>query len=213
MIPFTFVTTDGIAIYGIRNNVTAPIKHILCLHMMPATKESYLPLLERAASLDWCVSAIDFRGHGESTEQGLDYHKFSASEHQKYLLDALEAIPVLEAIAPVDGIVGASIGANIAAIVQEHKGIHKSVLLSPGIDYYGVQPGPALAHLTDQQHVLFIASPHDPNVGENISVVEKLADQTTAAHTQCLTYDDAAHGTDLVMGDPERIEHVLAFLS
>jgi alpha-beta hydrolase superfamily lysophospholipase len=66
---------------------------VVCLHMMPATKESWDSFAIHLQRCGLCSLAIDERGHGESTIQQiktqkrvLDYRDFSDTEHQKKFL-------------------------------------------------------------------------------------------------------------------------------
>jgi pimeloyl-ACP methyl ester carboxylesterase len=130
--------------------------------MMPATKESWIPLAEQLFAKGLNVLAIDFRGHGESG--GGDYKSFANQEHQKYILDAESGLGFLREHYPDCEVVlaGASIGANIAlqAMVNDNS-LHQSVALSAGLDYYGVKAEDFVGKLSREQQVLFVGSLDD----------------------------------------------------
>ena len=49
--------------------------------MMPATKESWNEFSQKLREKGWHVLAIDFRGHGESTKEGLNFENFSINHY------------------------------------------------------------------------------------------------------------------------------------
>ena len=103
--------------------------------------------------------AIDLRGHGESTRrltaQGpelLDYHKFTPRDFQDMLLDVNVATDWLLDQPGIDkhrvGIVGASLGANIALrYTMFNEDLATLVLLSPGLNYKDVRTDDAMQKL------------------------------------------------------------------
>lgn len=212
---FSFLTSDQVTISGMCNNPSSVSKRMLCLHMMPATKESYIPLMKEAEKNNWLAWALDFRGHGESTNKGeLDYNQFSSTEHQNYFIDALEAVKQMTKDGEqLDAVIGASIGANIAAKVQEHYNTAKSVLLSPGIDYHGVSPTNALKNTQENQSVLIVSSAHDRNVPTAADMAKQLYELTTTPNKQIEIYDGDQHGTDILTAHKTCMEKAVNFLA
>ena len=134
-----FKTEDGIDIEALYWDAGTE-KSILLLHMMPATKESWIDFAEKLVAQGFNVLAPDFRGHGRSS--GGDYKTFTPEDHQKYYRDAVAAANFLELQQP-DTLValgGASIGANIALqFMTEHLTVKKGFFLSAGLYYHGVR--------------------------------------------------------------------------
>jgi pimeloyl-ACP methyl ester carboxylesterase len=180
-------------------------KTVLCLHMMPETKEGWMALAERLASAGSNVLALDFRGHGDSG--GGDYKTFSDEDHQKYFLDALAAIKFLQSkfgVVPDVALVGASIGANVALkLAFEYEWIEKAVLLSPGLNYHGVDIGTDIRLQSPEFYaaeILFVASKDD---GENLLEVSKLHELYGG---KILVYDGGGHGSDIIKNNPELLD-------
>ena len=193
-------TEDGVEIVGAWLPIAAPRAVAVLLHMMPATKESFLPLQTHLADVQIASLAIDLRGHGEST-QGRDgvrlaYQDFADSGHQESARDvaAAAAWVLKQAGLYHDRLVlcGASIGANLAlAYAAAHPDIPATAALSPGLIYRGIAATPAVTSLLRSQNLLLIASDEDTYSADSI---EKLAERCLAK-TKVLRLHDAGHGT------------------
>lgn len=148
MAKVNFQTADGVTIVGDFYPAAddASKEALLLLHMMPATKESWQKFAQKASQAGWNVLAIDLRGHGESTKQNgrlLDYRRFDDTEHQTSLED-IEAASHCRR----------SIGANLAFWYQnENREIIKTVLLSAGFDYRGIETKPLTEKLSNPKEV------------------------------------------------------------
>ncbi len=207
---FQFTTSDGITIFGIRNDPDEPTKRILCFHMRPATKESYIPFMTQAEDLGWLCHAIDFRGHGQSTQHNtLDNNRFTPQDRQKYKIDAADAYALLNETGPVNALVGASIGANIALQLQAENNTAKSVLLSAGLDYWGVVSLPFAQQLKPFQSSYIIATHEDNQTAQD---AQKLYSVIPSNQKKIDIYDGSEHGTSILDNHPERVQKIINFL-
>ncbi len=209
----TITTKDGIDLSALLwDNGSA--QSMLLLHMMPATKESWLELAEKLSIAGLNVLALDFRGHGKSG--GGDYKMFKPEEHYGYLEDAKAAGEFLESKYP-DGIIfpgGASIGANLAlGYMAEHlTTASKGFALSAGLDYHGVRAIDFVAKLDAGQEVLFVGSRDDQQGDTDCgAMAEQLAEAATSK-TQKIIYDTGGHGTSMFAAHPELVEQITKFL-
>jgi pimeloyl-ACP methyl ester carboxylesterase len=214
--PYDFMTSDDVLIKGIKNKPHGHItKRILCLHMMPATKESWIPFMEEAAKHGWLVHSIDFRGHGESVQQGpvkLYYRDFADEEHKKYAFDAVEALTVLRDGEKVDAIMGASVGANVALHLQVTDEIPQSVLVSPGLDFYGLTTLDRAPKLMSSQGSYVIATEDDERVANADDMAKQIHEALATPLKQLDIYSGKAHGTDILDGHKDRIEKIVDFI-
>ncbi|PJA47168.1 hypothetical protein CO172_02935, partial [Candidatus Uhrbacteria bacterium CG_4_9_14_3_um_filter_36_7] len=133
--PIKFTTSDKIEIFGIYEKVDSELNALL-LHMMPATKESWQPFMQKLAENDISSLAIDERGHGESTMRDTIFYKnFIDEEQQAKIYDVkggLDFLKIRGATFDQLFVIGASIGANLSIeILKYHPDIKKSVALSP----------------------------------------------------------------------------------
>lgn len=188
---------------------------VLLMHMMPATKESWVPLADKLANSGFNVLAIDFRGHGEST--GGDYKTFTAEQHQEYYEDLEASIKYLKDFFPHTEIYlgGASIGANMTIkYMAKHHSIAKGFALSAGLDYYGVRAIDDIKNLNEDQKILLVGSRDDSrqsgsNCGE---MAEQLYDEGEGVKEK-IVYDTGGHGTDMWEEHPGLIDELIKFIS
>lgn len=207
----TITTQDKVEIAGLFWNAGSK-QSVLLLHMMPATKESWLPLAEKLSRLEVNVLAIDFRGHGESS--GGDYHIFSPEEHQAYIQDVEAAVEFLRQQNPESSIVmgGASIGANMTIkYMANHSEVARGVALSAGVDYYGVRAIDDIAKLSPEQRLFLVSAKDDDRVENSDSMIIRLKAASTA-NTEELYYETGGHGTRMWEDHPELIDKIISFL-
>lgn len=213
----SFQTSDGVTIVGNWYGVENPKRFALLLHMMPATKESWALLAEALKAAGVASLAIDFRGHGESTQSTrgtLDYKKFSDAEQQAKMRDVEAAVAWLKekgAREETTALVGASIGANLAMVYgSEHHKIPVIVALSPGLDYHGVSAERAGARIAPEQKVLLAAAEGDTY---SFGTINTLASRMVAVAPEVLRYRGSAHGTDLFATDLASIQKIVLLVN
>ncbi|MFZ3168066.1 MAG: alpha/beta fold hydrolase [Candidatus Methanoperedens sp.] len=169
----TFVTEDGVKISG---NYFKPKKEhapvFLLLHMMPSTKESWNEFAAHLQEKGFAALAIDLRGHGKSTDKNgmkLDYKEFKDHEHRESMKDIAAAKEFLkDQGVDVSGmaIAGASIGANFALWQASiDKDVLLLILLSPGLNYRGIQAAQLAPHYSGPVYIL--ASEGDTNAAKS----------------------------------------------
>ena len=202
--------------------VESPRGWIVFSHMMPAVKESWNDLAAGLQNVGNESIAIDLRGHGESVSaetRKLNYRNFSDEEHQKSILDLEAAVEFLikeRKAAPAQiSFVGASIGANLSLqYISEHPEFKTAVLLSPGLNYWGIETEPLAKNLKAGQKVLFVSSLDDRNAENNAEENQKLYDLTPAgAEKKIKIYTNGGHGTDILKTQPELADLIKSFIS
>lgn len=232
----TFKTEDGVEIVGDYLSAGAGSPPVLLLHMMPATRASWHPFMDKLREAGFSSLAIDWRGHGESVKkfqispldkaggrdfrfqntdkyEFLDYKKFSDKEQQAKILDIRAAVEWLEKNkgAREDSllVVGASIGANLALqYLAENPGIKKAVLLSPGLDYRGVKTDVLVKRLNSGQKVLVAASADDEYSLESVRELNRL----NPAQTELREFSGLGHGTTMFLKKAELVDEVIEWL-
>lgn len=188
-------------------------KSALLLHAMPETKENWEELADELYTKGVNVLAIDFRGHGES--EGAPYKDQTSKDIQGYFLDARAGLNFLEEKFQHANFVlaGASIGANIAlqAMAHDHA-IKKGIVLSPGIDYYGVKAIDFVRELNPNQEVMFVASEDDVRVENNSEMTGDLfAKCSSKKHKKILKH--GGHGTSILSNNEDVFFETVDFLS
>jgi len=189
-------------------------KAALLLHMMPATKESWVDFARALTKAGISALAIDLRGHGESVESKsgkLDFKKFSDEQHKDSIKDVEAAIKWLREEKGIREIyvAGASIGANLALqCLTPPPEIKKAVLLSAGFNYRGVETKPLAERTALDQKVFLAAGTSDSNCAE---VADKLSDLIQGMSSVKI-YETESHGTDLFQVDPSLIGKLIEWL-
>ncbi len=179
---------------------------VLLLHMVGGRRGDWNPLAEALAEGGYAVLAVDLRGHGD-TGGGTDWAE--APEDIPLLLDYLVNRPEVdpERIA----IVGASIGANLALVTAAGEPtVGAIVLLSPGLDYYGIQTEEAMASYGERP-ALILAAESDAYAFDSS---QKLAE--TGAGAELQAYPGPMHGTQLLYDttlQPEAVPLILEWLN
>jgi len=202
-----FQTTDGVNIVGSFRASPNASRAVLLLHMMPADRTSWFAFQEKLAEQNIASLAIDLRGHGESVMQNnkkLDYQKFSDADHQKYRLDADAALAWLQGRGfdlPQVGIVGASIGANIALhMAAAHPKLAAVALLSPGENYHGVTTFDAAGKLSKTTALWTAGSEKDDQ--ESFDAAKKIVELAPVSTKIFQPFTIAGHGTALFQSHP-----------
>lgn len=221
----TYSTKDGVFIIG---DYYAPERKsttgVLLLHMMPATRESFVPFAKKVREKGFHVLAVDLRGHGESVRQKaaggetiLDFRDFSDSDHQQSIADVRGAIDFLHSKGADDiAVIGASIGANLALQALSEDGtLKEAILLSPGLNYCGIETVPFVKKLHSGQKVFFVASRDDMR-GTNASA-ESMAKELFGAvpsrvKKEICIFESAGHGTTIFERQPLFTDEIIRWL-
>lgn len=217
----TLQTLDGVSLVGDWTVPQGASRAVLLLHMMPATRGSFMQLSQVLNEAGFATLAIDLRGHGESTIQQmpgensgvtLDYKKFTDKEHQASRLDVDAAMNFIKKKGFAEetiSFVGASIGANLSLdALYRYKSTPRAVLLSPGLDYRGVVTELLMKGLNDDEKVWIIVAEGDEY---SATSSKKLAYVGKDAATVTIL-SGKEHGTDLFMAHPQLIKEVVAFI-
>jgi len=165
----TFKTTDGWTLTGFYRPPKRGRPVAVCLHGLGANKGEWKDFSEALHKRGWGYLLYDARGHSES-KMGpggeRDYQTFSRvrkssmtpTEWEDMVLDADAAVKYLQKRGIKTkrvGLVGASLGANIAiTYAAKNKEINFVVLLSPGSDYQGVKSRTAITKYGDRPLIL-----------------------------------------------------------
>ncbi len=179
-----------------------PRPAVLLLHMLGSNREAWAPLAPELADVGYSVLALDMRGHGE-TGGAPDWTL--AGDDLTRVWQVLSGRPDVDA--GRTAIIGASIGANLALVVAaEIPAVRTVVLLSPGLDYRGVQTEAAMTAYGDRP-VLIVASAEDGYAADSSRRLAGLA--PGAALT---IYEGAGHGTTMLIREPGLTDLILDWL-
>jgi len=188
---------------------------LFLLHMLGgkhADWDSFLPILEKAGIKS--IFAVDLRGHGGSnirkpvggksdSVSNVNWRDFTEDDFKDVVNDLDVAWDFLKKSSSTDttrmGVMGASIGANYAAIfASDHPDVKSLALLSPGVIYRGVEFLEAVERY-GARPVLFAASREDEYSANSCKKLKEIS-AGTPAHLEILK--GSAHGTYLIENNP-----------
>lgn len=209
----TFDTSDGVKISAVFvKGPAAKGPAVVLLPMLGRTKADWDPIISKCLLPETGFSflAIDVRGHGSSTGQGdktLNWKDFSARDFNDAVRDVEAAVKWLRARPDVDGdkigIIGASIGANLALVYAASDPAIKVVaLLSAAMDFRGVKIEQAMKDY-GKRPVFIAASNEDGPAANSIRVLQKLsqADPVKGEGVGRL-FDGNLRGTEMFFAQP-----------
>lgn len=188
---------------------------ILLLHMLAGRHTDwgyFLPILKKAGIKS--ILAVDLRGHGGSIVRksiknksdstgNVDWRDFTEDDFKDVANDLDVAWDYLKKSQGTDttsmGVMGASIGANYAAIfASDHPDVKSLVMLSPGVVYRGVECLKAIERY-GARPVLFAASKDDDYSANSC---KKLKEISTGAPAHLEILEGSEHGTHLIEDNP-----------
>lgn len=180
-----------------------PAAAVLLMHQNNSSRDSWLPLIPALLEAGHNVLAVDLRGMGSSD---------GPRDFEEAALDVGRWLEWLRAQPSVDpakvSIVGASIGANLAITGCAADADCVTVIaLSPGLNYFGVQPGPSIPDL-EERSALIIAAHDDNPSGRD---VRYLVDEAEG-EIGLLLYPGRAHGSNMLLANPELVTVIAQWL-
>ncbi|HBB56947.1 TPA: hypothetical protein DEW47_02670 [Patescibacteria group bacterium] len=217
-----FATNDGMEIVGHycaqfdrKKEDKKDIPSVLFLHMMPATKESWKDFAKKLHHAGFETLAIDMRGHGESGGGPDGYKTFSDEQHQASVYDIGGAMQFLEdrgvSLSNII-LVGASIGANLALqFIAEYPEIKTAILLSPGLNYRGVETEKYAKLIKPDQNIFLVAG--GANDGYSTETTFKLHKIIKTKNKEIKTFQNAGHGTTIFSEEPSFMDDLALWLA
>jgi dienelactone hydrolase len=171
-----------------------PAPAVVLVHMLQKNRRDWDVLANRLASEGVGALAIDLRGHGESPGgQPSDLATLvqDVRAARRFLVGRTDVIPGRI------GLAGASLGANLAALLAaEDSSIASVALLSPSLDYRGLRIEAAVRKLSGRS-LLLVAGDDDPYAARTVRELQKAAPKAEA-----VLLPGAGHGTTMLVRDP-----------
>lgn len=179
---------------------TRPAPALILVHMLQRSRRDWDGFAQRLASDGIGALAIDLRGHGESGG-GFGGGDPAQPDYSSMVLDVRAARRYLVQRSDVQptrvGILGASIGANLAALgAGADTSIASLALLSPSLDYRGLRIEAVLRKFA--RPVLLVASDDDPYAARSARDLQK----NGGGIRELLLLKQAGHGTGMLGRDP-----------
>jgi alpha-beta hydrolase superfamily lysophospholipase len=192
----SFTAPDGTSLAGMFYETSnRPAPGVLLVHMLGRSKDEWSVLADRIQDAGATVLALDLRGHGSSGGTGGTLAPMASDVRA-----ALDWLITRQGVRPdAVAVVGASLGANLAAVVAaDASAVRALALLSPSLDYRGVRLDSGVMKKLGDRPVWLAASTEDPYA---LRSVKDLA-AGSASREQRLSAA-RGHGTALLSADPD----------
>jgi alpha-beta hydrolase superfamily lysophospholipase len=171
--------------------------------MMWGDRSSWEDFAIQLMDAGYAVLAVDMRGHGDT---GGEVDWDLAENDLQMVWSYLGAIPDIENDRM--GLLGASIGANMALVIAADNSDAKTVvLLSPGLNYAGVEIREPL--LTYGERPLLIAASHEDTYAADSS--QKL-EEIALGENKLVLYQGAGHGIHMFEREPGLSDLIIDWL-
>jgi dienelactone hydrolase len=172
---------------------------VILVHMLNRSRKEWDAVAQRLASEGIGALAFDLRGHGESTAGPPP--AAGQSEYASMVQDVRAVRRYLAQRSDVQqsrvGVIGASIGANLAALEASADGTIASLaLLSPSVDYRGLRITEAVRKV--KRPILLVAGDDDPYASRSARELQKEG----GGVREVLILNQAGHGTVMLSRDP-----------
>ena len=193
-------TEDGVTLAATWYEPSSrPGPAVILVHMLNRSRKEWDAVAQRLASEGIGALAFDLRGHGESTAGPPP--AAGQSEYASMVQDVRAVRRYLAQRSDVQqsrvGVIGASIGANLAALEASGDGTIASLaLLSPSVDYRGLRMTEAVRKI--KRPMLLVAGDDDPYASRSARELQKEG----SGVREILILKQAGHGTMMLSRDP-----------
>jgi alpha-beta hydrolase superfamily lysophospholipase len=191
----TFPSLDGVTIAAqLYEASSRPAPGVVLVHMLTRSKADWDEVAQQLEEVGITSLAIDLRGHGASS--GSAANLLDLGQDVRAAVQWLAGRPGVRPDAM--GLVGASLGANLALIAATDQPLVRVVAaVSPSLDYRGVRVGPELMRKLGDKPVWLGASSDDPLAARTL---HELTVDGAGRREQFQT-PTVAHGTNLLAAD------------
>jgi dienelactone hydrolase len=198
----SFRTDDGVVLSGAWYEPAGrPAPAVILVHMLNRSRREWDAAGQRFASAGIGALAFDLRGHGDSGG-AVAASDPARPDYSALVLDVRAARRYVAQRADVDasriGLVGASLGANLAALeASADPSVTALALLSPSLDYRGLRIEAAVRKLADRR-ILLVAGDDDPYAMRSVRELQRDA----APSAELRVVGRGGHGTMMLAHDP-----------
>ncbi len=191
---------------------------VILLHTLSGDRWEWKEYPRHLVAAGYAVLAIDLRGHGDSVYRGKllrvwrDFDKVGwqkAIDDPKHLLAHIAQQPEfnnvnVDKVAMIGGDVGANLAVNYAS--QHQNQVEALVLLSPGLEYYGIQTFEPMTHY--ENAVFYAASQEDNYAAQSAQRLYKF----TFGKKKIQIFKGIGHGVDMLHNNPDLAKEIIAWL-
>ncbi len=192
----TFTSADGTLLTAMFYDASPrPAPAVVLVHMLGRSKDEWSLFAERLQDAGVAALAVDLRGHGRSGGNGSELAAMVGDVHAAVAWVSAQASVRRDAVA----IAGASLGANLAALVAaDAPAVRAVALVSPSLDYRGVRLDSAVMKKIGTRPLWLAASRDDPYA---LRTVIELAGEQPSREQHLSSV--RGHGTPLFSADQD----------
>lgn len=190
----TLITTDNVKISATYYSAEGD-KSIILIHMLGQSKSDWANFAPELQKAGYSALAIDLRGHGDSE---LNWRTFQESDFNKMMFDLIAAGNYLKGESKGNiSLIGASIGANLAVLYANSEDTKTAILLSPGLNYRGVNIESSITKIPIP--TLILVGEKDSYSASSVKTISEVVD------IPIKMYPTNKHGVDLLVeGDVKK---------
>jgi len=194
----TLKAEDGTKIHAVYTEAREPKSGAVLVHMVGRSAADYRFLADKLKAQGVSTVAVDLRKHGGNVADGAEV-SIEDIEWSQMKQDVAAGVAYLEAQGIEEiAIVGASIGANLALnVAAANENVDNVVLLSPGMEYKGVEISQALADYGERP-LLCVVSKDDRYSAKTGLFIDAQA----RGYHKLEVYESAGHGTRMLNKAP-----------
>jgi pimeloyl-ACP methyl ester carboxylesterase len=200
------IPVDGLDLVGTfyaPEKVSPPWPGVILLHMLYSDRSQWGSFPHLLAESGYSVLSVDLRGHGET---GGTINWDLAANDLEQIWNYLISRPEIDK--DRTAMIGASIGANLALVGgSNEESIITVVLLSPGLNYAGVETEPAMRSFGDRP-VLIVASQEDTYAADSSVAL----DEAAIGESRLILFEGAGHGSNMFAAEPDLSEQIIDWL-
>lgn len=210
-------TRDGFQIVGFATRARAVRPAwVLLVHQRGADHTEFAGLTKKLTAAGLSTLAVDLRGHGHSVvhsqhkPQVVDHRELSPADWRRTYRDVALAVKFVRTERAPLALLGSSVGASavVRAVARDERLQGRPlVLLSPGLNYRGVEIADAWPQLQGAPVLVVRASFDGPAVEFHRRVAEQLQDTVT----RFIVLKGDAHGSKL-LSQGRVTQQVVSFL-
>jgi len=205
-------TDDGLTLVGEFLETNSPLAPaILLLHPLGEQKESWDGFINSLNDNGFFVLALDLRAHGASQGKG-SWLYFTGDDFVKMVLDVKAGVDFLRAQPGVNRdaivIIGAELGGSLALLYAvDDPGIRGVVILSPGLDYCGLDLHKA-AEGYKNRPLFLIFGEEDVYSSYSAKVLKEMVGESCKLEQ----FPAAGHGTKMLFTNKELVGRIIEWL-
>ena len=200
--------TPGLAIHG-DYQAADSTRGVIFLHMVGRSAADWRYLSGKVNRAGFHTLALDLRGHGRNVPEGRVAEELNHAEYGAMVSDVAVAVSWFRdrGVEQVS-FVGASVGANLAlTVAAEDETIHNLVLLSPGLDFKGIDLTGKTSDYGERPLLLAVSSEDAYSARTCL-----LLDSEAMGHHHLAIYESVGHGSRMLTRAPPLEPLVLSWL-